>query len=430
MRKALLALSLMTTPCLIAQNHYDSTPHRVPIYEETRQLDSDSESCCSDSCSCDSCCCTSCCCVPQPKKCIDCECYTPQYYDLQCDWGAFLTVDFLYWYARENNLAYALKVQSIRNTTSVPFTQSIIFVPKTYEHINTDWEPGVRVGLGWNSCCDGWDYYLHWTYFKNDKSASTFVPDYGLDDNKFIPLEGEFALLNPWLNASLHGNLDAQTFDKISANWSLRFNSIDLEIGRKYWLSSCFTLRPYTGLRSAWTKTILSTNSFRNFTTPFILAQEFIDRYKNKYWGVGFVGGIQPNWHFCRNFILFSNLDVSLIWGKAEMEKREAQIETEEGELTNDYFSSSKNDFFKMQAIFDLALGLRWEETWCCDRYRTALDLGWEHHIWLNHNTRTQTIDYYTQTISTEVINGYRTFVESSTDTMFGGFVLRVRFDF
>jgi len=47
------------------------------------------------------------CCTPQPKKCIDCECYTPAFYDLQCDWGLFLSVDLLYWYARETNLNYA-----------------------------------------------------------------------------------------------------------------------------------------------------------------------------------------------------------------------------------------------------------------------------------------------------------------------------------
>ena len=95
MKKELLALSLLTTPCLIAQSDYESTPtlRPMPMYEETGQPDSDSESCCSDSCSCNSCCCTPCC-VPQPKKCIDCECYTPQYYDLQCDWGLFLTADF------------------------------------------------------------------------------------------------------------------------------------------------------------------------------------------------------------------------------------------------------------------------------------------------------------------------------------------------
>ncbi|NGX48400.1 MAG: hypothetical protein K1000chlam3_01791, partial [Chlamydiae bacterium] len=358
---------------------------------------------------------------------------TPQYYDLQCDWGAFLTADFLYWYARENNLAYASKVQTISNI--VPVNDSGIIVPNAYEHIDTDWAPGVRVGLGWNSCCDGWDFYLHWTYFQNDKSSSISVPDFGFTGsgvgNKFIPQVGEFALLNPWLNASLHGANNSQTFDRISAKWRLRFNSIDLEIGRKYWLSQCFTLRPYAGLRGAWTNTLFHTNSFRNFTdVSTTLSQKFQNKFKNKYWGVGFVGGLQPNWHFCSNFILYSNFDISLIWGKAEMKKLENQVETENAISVAAYSNSVNNDFFKMQAILDLALGLRWEETWCCDRYRTALDLGWEHHIWLNHNTRTQTIDYYTQTISTAIINGYRTFVESSTDTMFGGFVLRVRFDF
>lgn len=435
MKKEFLTLSLLAPAFLIAQNEYEAIQmlHPVPSHEETSMSSDDSESCscescCDDSYTCGSCYCTPCC-VPEPKKCIDCECYTPQYYDLQCDWGAFFTVDFLYWYARESNLAYASKVQSLITTTDIPDVQSQIFVPKTYEHLDTAWDPGVRVGLGWNSCCDGWDTYLHWTYFQNNKNASTSVPsNFGFSD--FIPGNGEFALLNPWLNASLHGPHDAQIFDAISAKWRLRFNNIDLEFGRKYWLSKCFTLRPYTGLRGAWTNTRFSTNSFRQPSNS-TLSQEFQNQFTNKYWGVGFIGGLQPNWHFCSNFILFANFDGSLIWGKAEMNGYESQTETEDSLLTNSYSNSANDNFFKMQAILDLALGLRWEETWCCDRYRTTLDLGWEHHIWLNHNTRTKTMDYFQLDEGTSFLaNGYRTFTEETTDTMFGGFVLRARFDF
>ena len=49
-------------------------------------------------------------------------------------------------------------------------------------------------------------------------------------------------------------------------------------------------------------------------------------------------------------------------------------------------------NFAKMSAILDLALGLRWEEQWCCYRYMTALDIGWEHHIWINHGTYVKNI--------------------------------------
>ena len=27
-----------------------------------------------------------------------------------------------------------------------------------------------------------------------------------------------------------------------------------------------------------------------------------------------------------------------------------------------------------------------WEEYWCCEEYRSTVDIGWEHHIWFDHN--------------------------------------------
>jgi len=41
-----------------------------------------------------------------------------------------------------------------------------------------------------------------------------------------------------------------------------------------------------------------------------------------------------------------------------------------------------------MLATPELGIGLRWEETWCCDRYRTSLDLVWEHHLIFDYNHR------------------------------------------
>ena len=86
-----------------------------------------------------------------------------------------------------------------------------------------------------------------------------------------------------------------------------------------------------------------------------------------------------------------------------------------------------------MTAILDLGLGFRWETTWCCDRYRTAVDLGWEHHIYFDQNHRNKTIDAMSESGSTTLfpdVFGYRTYAEATGNVGFGGFVLRVAFDF
>jgi len=500
---SIFALSLIAAPGLMAQNAPDTTQTQ----EQTGYC---------NTCSCSPCCCERCC-TPKPKKCIDCECYTPQFYDLQCDCGFFVDAEFLYWYARETNLSYALKIQS-KESTNVPPEDSplfrlktLVFAPQTYEHLSTKWDPGFRVGVGFNSECDGWDYYLNWTYFHNKKSNSISVsPDYGLkeelkegrdEERLFVPFfaeNQECLLLNPWINASFHGigggfigqfsvnpiailfggGSSILSFDKINAKWRLSFNSIDLELGRKYWLSRCFNLRPYAGLRGAWTRTTFQTKSFRNASgifsgIDFALDVTLKDRFKTRNWGAGLLGGIQPTWYFCNNFALYSNFDMALLWGEFENKKREKYrtvtnlIAPEEFQFLSititdpSYSNLSKSKFFQMNALLDMSIGFRWEENWCCDQYRTTVDIGWEHHIWFDHNHRNKTSGFISgggfetfddsgqqplsqlklspnvrqgnlnqdEEIQT-IVNVFSEYDEVTGNLGYGGLVVRLRFDF
>ena len=112
------------------------------------------------------------------------------------------------------------------------------------KNLETKWDPGFRIGLGWNIAILGWDLYLHWTYFHNSEVDSTSVDSF----HGPIPDIGKNAFINPWVNASFTTFNDL-FFNQISTKWKLNLNSIDLELGHKYWLNSTFVMRPYTGMR-------------------------------------------------------------------------------------------------------------------------------------------------------------------------------------
>ncbi len=431
MNKKLLALTLIAAPGLMAQETSDTN--------QTQEQTGYCNTCCCNPCSCKPCC------VPKPKKCIDCECYTPAFYDLQCDCGFFLDAEFLYWYARETNLSYGVKVKAQERTfaNGEVTDPTLVFAPQTYEHLSTQWDPGFRVGVGFNSGCDGWDYFLHWTYLRNRKSSSTSVPNsYSLEGDPTLASNEEEFLINPWINMSFHGlNPDSHfiSFDKINAKWRFTLNVVDLELGRKYWLSRCFNLRPYAGLRGAWTRVTFRTKSFRNFeSSDLIFNATFKDRFKTRNWGGGFLGGIQPTWYFCSNFALYSNFDAALIWGDFENKKKENYLSerTTNGSsvtTTTDpsYSNESKSKFAQMNAMLDLAIGLRWEENWCCDQYRSTFDIGWEHHIWFDHNHRNKTFDFLIPpSFTPSTTEGFRTYAEATGNISYGGLVVRLRFDF
>jgi len=404
MKKTLLALSLACTTQMIAGSDCSSD-------------------CCNNACEP--------CCVPEPKKCIDCECYTPQYYDLQCACDFFITADFLYWFGKETGLSYALQGENVSlSLGDDPFNMP---QPREVKWMKESWDPGVRVGIGGNDFCDGWDLYLYWTYFHTKKKQSTSIV--GSD---------EF-LLNPWLTFSSLTDLLIATGSQddnfvlnetvVSARWKLDFNTIDLELGRNYWLSESFSMRPYMGVRGGWTKTRFSTQEIIAGTSeenPFSFAENA--NLKNKFWGAGLSGGFQPNWHLGCGFSIFGNADIALLWGCFDLDRNGSYFS--ESEDSDDFAidvdgGKSQSKFSAMQAILDLAAGLRYECTFCCDSYRFALDLGWEHHIWFDHNHRNQ---YDTSLLplleGDDIFFTLDEYREIYGNLVLAGLVVRARFDF
>jgi len=347
------------------------------------------------------------CCTPEPKPCIDCICYTPAYHDLQCDWGVFLDIEFLYWYARENDLPYAYTLEAVEQNHGLDPE----LVPSSTTYVGTSWDPGVRGGIGFN-LCDGWDVGFYWTYFKNDKKSSSSVPTADLQ-NLMI---GDKVFINPWLVVppiALEIFGSGGFFTQLNASWEFRINVFDAQIGRRYWLSRCFNLRPFIGVKGAWTDTKFNVQSSGEFKDIITISDS---RFKNSFKGAGIVGGLQPTWYFTRCFALYGDINFALLWGKFE---NKLQGSTLFSVVTPqvDFSYKPKSKFYGMQSVLDAGIGLRWEDTWCCDRYRSSLDIGWEHQIWLEHNIR-----------RIEAISLFS--VPDRYSVGFGGLVVRGRFDF
>jgi len=182
-------------------------------------------------------------------------------------------------------------------------------------------------------------------------------------------------LVNPWFYLPIYffegtdvGKITDTGWEKISASWSLQFNQLDIDLGRKYWLSQCFTLRPFAGIRLGWIDTKLQIDSsvsgwkiVESENTDLVVDASSKTQSINSSWGAGLITGFQPNWYFCSNFILYANLDTALLWG--EFKSKTKQRVTASGpdnptDLTNSFTGS--NNFYMMQPVIDLAIGLRW----------------------------------------------------------------------
>jgi len=360
------------------------------------------------------------------------ECVTTPYYQWKDNVGYFISGEFLYWFARENNLSFAVELEA-KPVDDLP-NANLTFAASSFDYLSSKWSGGYRIGVGTTAFCDGWDFTVTWTSYKNAQSNKAATP---VLDN-FLPTSYEQqTLLNPWFNAGIAFDPAAPApfyFDQIAATWKLRFRQIDAELGRQYWLSKKFSVRPFVGVRATWIKTDFETTSSKSFqNSSEAFGGTFIDSYTHKNDGVGIVAGFGPNWFFCPNFSLFANIDASLVWGQCQIEKRENYqfFETQADPQLPIYLTSqsSKGQFNALSSAFDLTIGLRFEESWCSNRFRLLADIGWEHHVWLDYVYR-PTVEGSYSIEGDLFFTGFSSYDQVPSDLVIGGLRVRIRLDF
>lgn len=263
--------------------------------------------------------------------------------------GMFATVDALYWTPKERGPAYA-----IRNATSTAFPAP----GAKSASISTDWSWGFCLGLGYVVGHDGWDLYANWTRFhQKDRSHNTTVPVGG----SFYPLVTVPAYEGTYATTAL-------------AEWELGFDTVDLELGRDFFVSKWLSLRPHIGAKGAWIHQHLHVDfSGGNLGLP---AGDAIDGVlRSKFNGVGLCIGLNSDWRLGYGFSFYGDVAVALLYGRLK-----------NSELDIDLFSGStlqtqENAFHVSRAETDLALGLRWEHVFSKNHFLLSFQFGWEQLI-------------------------------------------------
>ena len=143
----------------------------------------------------------------------------------------FITADFIWWKATQDGTEYA--------ATGIQFySPPILFenVPKgEAKTVGEDWAPGFKIGLGLNLDHGGWDLYAQytWLHAHNSNSISNRLYDRPGVIGQTFGVANEIFILG----------------DRATGSWDLRFNVIDLELGRNFYLDQFMTMRPFIGLK-------------------------------------------------------------------------------------------------------------------------------------------------------------------------------------
>ena len=244
-------------------------------------------------------------------------------------------------------------------------------------------EPGFKILLGWDLPHDGWDLLGQFTWLHADADDST-------------TRSNTTALFNPQNDPLIEAKAD----------WKLKFNVIDLELGRNFFVSKYLKMRPFAGFKGTWQ----SEDYTVNYITNNIIRNDAKTEIDQDYWGFGLRGGCNTAWHFTNSWSIFGNFAISALWSGFDVDRKDADnflgIESVDVD--------TENNFHTILPVLELILGLRYETWFYYEEYHIAIDAGWEQQVWWGHNRYV-------------VINQPQ---QNGGDLTFSGLTFAVRFDF
>jgi hypothetical protein len=303
----------------------------------------------------------------------------------------YAIAEWLYFQANESGLAYAINNEDFDILDDCIMGSGSVGQPKF------DWHSGFRLGLGYNLPHDEWDMQLLWTWYEDQADSNEHSPG---ESPTIFPLFVHPNIYNP---QSIAACLDA------GASLFMHLNILDLDIGKQFRLSKSLSLKPHTGIRTAW----LNQNYNINYSNLFdksgeVVLDEYSTNIKNDFWGIGILAALGSQWDIKWGLSLFGDGAISLLYGFFDNSYSESFITpTGAGNVvvTND------NSFRASRAIMDLQLGLRWTSSAIKEKVKIVLQAGWEQHLFFSQNQIIRFVDS----------QNWGTFVQNQGDVDFQG---------
>lgn len=287
--------------------------------------------------------------------------------------GLFLTGDYIYWTARQDNMQYASTGYTNNNLESPR--------PGSAANLKYQFQTGFKAGLGFSFGHDLWDLATNYTWFQSNHNKGSIK---GTESSGLIPS------FTPYVNLT-----ENDYFTKASAIWRLHFNVIDIDLGRNFYISKYLSLRPFVGLKGSWQ------NQHYNSSYEGILRNDsfsYLRKLSNSFWGIGIRSGCNTAWHLAGTWSIFADTAISALWSQAKTNRVDtallpdstppAAVQGNNARLSDATITpvSQGNNAHSIVPVLELALGIRKDQWFYNNRFHVAVQAGWEEQVWWNQN--------------------------------------------
>ena len=293
----------------------------------------------------------------------------------------FFAGQMLYWQVNEGGTDYAQSFEGNPGISSVDDVHN--------HRLKFGWDFGFRVNACKTFEHDKWDLSLNFTWFRTKKSATALLHS----DQFLIPVNSITQLKST--EVKTHGNI--------------HFYNLDLNLGRRYFLSPKFALHPTLGIKSAWISQHFRTHSAVFY--PF--SEQLYTKQKNGFFGIGPEIGLRGKWFLPHGFHLTAAGAGSLLWGAFTIAHHETtSVSATPG--ANLHF-----DIHDAVPMAQLQMGFGYETNIYHNKYRLEFGIAYENQYWWDQNQLPRFVFFAPQR-----------FERYSEDLSLQGVTVEVKFDF
>ncbi|NBO25158.1 MAG: hypothetical protein EBU93_08025, partial [Chlamydiae bacterium] len=173
---------------------------------------------------------------------------------------------------------------------------------------NSKWALGINAQAGYNFKHDNSYVALNNSYFNisSSKKASFDLPSH-IVPSRTSSLIQDFED-GSWLHAA-----------STVSNWDLTYDLLGLEIGRDFFISRYFSIKPSFGLLTSW---IWLQNNISYTGVDLGLDSDYVND-KSNFWGIGPQAGTVLGLGLMNGFTLFADVKGSLMYGRLRVEHSE-----------------------------------------------------------------------------------------------------------
>ncbi len=282
--------------------------------------------------------------------------------DLNCPRDFYIHVDGLYMQAKQDGMDFVIQDSSTPSTqTTSPITHGKV---EGFSSNNHDWDynPGMRVGIGFYLDHDAWNLDFNWTWLNITNYEHANATTSG---GVVIPL-WELGMGTP----------ADQLGTRSSAVWDAGYNTFDIRLGKPYYVSRYLVFNPHFGVRGACIDQHFSVDYGGTGAVTDGIGTRTIHHGNNNFWGVGARAGIDTDWILGKGWCLFGNIATSMLFGKFQIDQSLALpgVGNDGFDLDYDYYQNTPN--------FEMALGIGWGKYFNKKRNHVGLKVAYEFHEW------------------------------------------------